>query len=133
MKTATAATETPLYGVRYLLSALQGSLIETASPLKKKASSFAEAAEEQEHPASAAMPLYAATRASKPLIEACFYSVGFFPVISSTFLFSRHGEACVLKNCTDPVLQPRDPAMDYYGCFFIVRRSYTEYFGYQTI
>ena len=65
MKTATAATETPLYGVRYLLSALQGSLIETASPLKKKASSFAEAAEELEHPASAAMPLYAATRASK--------------------------------------------------------------------
>ena len=48
---------------------------------------------------------------SKPLTE-------IFPAANSPFfLIFKAWVLCVLKNCINPILQPRSPVMDYRGCF----------------
>ena len=62
------------------------------------------------------MPLYdisfPLSASSKTLTE------GFPAAKSPFFLILKAWVLCVLKNCINPILQPRSPVMDYCGFFF---------------
>ena len=97
MRTITVATafKMPLHGISSLLSAFSKPLTEASKQASKQASK----------------PLF--------IIKACFYPTDVFPAANSPFfLILKVQTFCALKNCINPILQPRSPAMDYRGCFF---------------
>ena len=99
--TATTAFKMPLYGISFSLSAF--SVSSTVFRNTEKLSCANEV--------SASKPLFT--------IKACFYPTEVFPAANFPFFSDFKAQIhCVLKNCINPILQPRSPAMDYCGCFF---------------
>ena len=99
MTTASTAFKMPLYGVGLPLSAFSVSSTVFRNPEKLSC------ANENER--------------KQAIGEVCFYPTEIFTVTQSTLiLIFKTQILCALKNSIDLILQPRNPALDYRGCFY---------------